>query len=455
MWLTHLKQPHFIHQGIGFLSLLAWLSLGIELNVLLGPEGIYPIEVTMRLVSETHEFGTFPTHFWWDTKGHSLWLGVWIGVLTCVMAMANCFSRPALVINGFLYLSYCTVGRDFFSFQWDSLMVELCGIAALIPTHLTSHRSRWLPRLLLFKIMFFSGIAKWQSHLGDWQDGTAMTYYYETAPIPTWVGWMAHHLPTWWHHFESWWALFFELAVPFLLFGPLKIRWIAGAIFALFFVVDVATANYGFFVPQAAFLTLLCCIEPKVNDNTLKWSAVQNGLTIGGFVFISTAIGLNRFTESRIMTTITEPAQRYHLVNAYHLFGHITRERIEPVFAILQNGEWTELEFRAKPGNPMRAPRFLTPFQPRVDFRLWFYGLSYQRGSPPYVERLLERLCNAPEAIQGLFETKVHAPEAVELRFYEYRYCSPTEKAQSGCWWSRKLQNQSDSINCQIFEATH
>ena len=30
-----------------------------------------------------------------------------------------------------------------------------------------------------------------------------MTYYYETAPLPTWLAFRAHHLPVWWHHFES------------------------------------------------------------------------------------------------------------------------------------------------------------------------------------------------------------------------------------------------------------
>ena len=51
-------------------------------------------------------------------------------------------------------------------------------------------------------------------------------------------------------------------------------------------------------------------------------------------------------------------------------------------------------------GAPARAPPFVAPHQPRVDFRLWFYGLSYRRGMPAYVATLLERLCTDPEAIQ-------------------------------------------------------
>ena len=78
----------------------------------------------------------------------------------------------------------------------------------------------FLFRLVLFKLYFESGVAKWQSDLGDWQDGSAMTYYYETAPLPTWLAFTAHHLPVWWHHLESRATLALELAVPFLIFGP-------------------------------------------------------------------------------------------------------------------------------------------------------------------------------------------------------------------------------------------
>ena len=41
-----------------------------------------------------------------------------------------------------------------------------------------------------------------------------MTYYYETAPLPTWLAWRAHHLPVWWHHFESRATLVLELDRP-------------------------------------------------------------------------------------------------------------------------------------------------------------------------------------------------------------------------------------------------
>ena len=79
-----------------------------------------------------------------------------------------------------------------------------------------------------FKLYFESGIAKWQSPVHDWQDGSAMTAYYETAPLPTRLAFYAHHLPVWWHHLESRATLALELVVPFCIFGPRRTRLVAG-----------------------------------------------------------------------------------------------------------------------------------------------------------------------------------------------------------------------------------
>jgi len=37
---------------------------------------------------------------------------------------------------------------------------------------------------VLFKLYWESGLAKWQSHLGDWQAAAAMTFYYRPRPCP-------------------------------------------------------------------------------------------------------------------------------------------------------------------------------------------------------------------------------------------------------------------------------
>src|SRR6185369_12204880 len=107
-----------------------------------------------------------------------------------------------------------------------------------------SRWARW-PVLLflavLWKIYAESGVAKWQSPLGDWLDGSAMTFYYETAPLPARFAWYAHQLPEGWHHLESWATLAIELVVPFAAFGPRRFRLVAFAVLTGFQLINLAT----------------------------------------------------------------------------------------------------------------------------------------------------------------------------------------------------------------------
>ena len=49
----------------------------------------------------------------------------------------------------------------------------------------------------MFKLMFQSGCVKLLSGDPTWRNLTALTYHYETQPLPTWIGWYAHQLPVW------------------------------------------------------------------------------------------------------------------------------------------------------------------------------------------------------------------------------------------------------------------
>src|SRR5262249_17258538 len=142
---------------------------------------------------------------------------------------------------------------------------------------------------------------------------------------------------------------------------------------------------------------------------------------------------------------------RVPIANVYHLFGHITRERIEPDFQVLHGGSWESQVFRWKPGPLDRPPPFVAPHQPRVDFRLWFYGLGYRHETPPFVLTLLSRLCHDPDAVDSLFVgPPVLAPDAVRIVFWRYRFTSegaPSD-AEVGTWWSRELVEASSPLSC-------
>ncbi len=496
---------------LALIALAAWASLGSQVRVLLGSRGLLPVGELMDAVRADGGVGLsdLPTLFWRFHSDAVLVGGTVIGAALAVAALCGWRARLCFTLSTALYLSYATVGRDFLSFQWDNLLLECGLLAAFLPTDRPAPLVHFLFRLLLFKLYFESGVAKWQSELGDWQDGSAMTYYYETAPLPTWLAFTAHHLPIWWHHLESRATLVLELVVPFLIFGPRRARLLAAFVFSFFQICNAATANYGFFCYLAAALNVFLLDDPDVDragaraagylparirgaltrllsfaappgrstedkpdaatGSTVRWLG-RAGAAL--FVLVSLTDALYAFTEPGRALTLVAPLfelnQRFRLVNSYHLFASITRERIEPELQTLALGEplgsadddagrsdsaddgrWTPRDLWHKPGDPRRAPDFVAPHQPRVDFQLWFYGLAFRRREPTYVSTLVERMCEDPAAVQPLFREPLPPhPAAVRIVYWRYVFASRAERRTTGAWWSRARVAMSRAVPC-------
>jgi lipase maturation factor 1 len=463
----------------------AWFSLGVQVRELIGSHGLLPVASYFEIARQHGEpgFWEFPTVFWLDASDGTLTAGIVVGVLLALASLAGFWPRACFAASTILYLSYATACRTFLWFQWDNMLIECGLLVLLLPGDRPARGAHLLFRLLLFKLYWESGIAKWQSYLHDWQDGSAMTFYYETAPLPTWLAWYAHNLPAWWHHIESRAALAFELVVPFLMFGPRRVRLTAFGILTGFQFIDAATANYGYFCYLSGALHVFLLDDTDIERIT-KWGrsltarvlrrpvaepsehvspplkawrekAGKVGLMVvtTGFLFISVAEGLFAFADVPRLHERLEPLesawQPFRLVNTYHLFGHITRERIEPEFQTYDGVNWSGHDFRHKAGDVNRAPDFVAPHQPRVDFQLWFYGLGFQRGAPDYVVSLIERLCHDPPAIQGLFVAPLPAkPQSVRLAFWQYHFTTPEERSRTGAWWKRQMLGTTRPIDC-------
>jgi hypothetical protein len=153
--------------------------------------------------------------------------------------------------------------------------------------------------------------------------------------------------------------------------------------------------------------------------------------------------------RSATLAAFGEALAPFRIVNTYHLFAQITRERVEPTFETFDGTRWTEHELHYKPGDPLRAPPFVAPHQPRVDFLLWFYGLGYERGVPQYVRALLERMCRAPFAVAPLFVDRLpREPIAARVRFYQYHFTSSEERTKTGAWWTREEVGGARTLSC-------
>jgi len=454
------------HSGLALVLIAAWVSLGVQVDALIGSRGLLPIESALSALSAADEVGFFdlPTLFWLGASDFLIGLGVLVGVVVAVFALIGFLPHVCFALSASLYLSYAVAGDAFTAFQWDNLLVEACALAALLPIDRARPGVHFMFRVLLFKLYFESGIAKWQSHLGDWHDGSAMTYYFETAPLPTWLAWYAHQLPAGLLRSFSWATLGVELLVPFFIFGPRRMRVVAFVAFTAFQLLNTLTANYGFFTYLSMTLHLFLLddvhlgwlarrlprwmlsdpagssLRPPAFDDATHRTLL--GTIASSYVLLSLIGALVSFSPRTLGPGLLRQTygffSPFRVVNVYHLFGHITRDRVEVSFETKQDDSWTELQLPWKAGAPNRAPSFVAPHQPRLDFVLWFYGLSARAGAPDYVRNLTDRLCRDPEAVQDLFNTKLPArPDAVRVLFHRYHFATPAQHRE-GSWWTRQ-----------------
>jgi hypothetical protein len=476
---------------LALVSLIAWVSLGVQVRQLVGAHGLMPLDrfVEAARAAGVATFGKLPTIFLWTQSDGALVAGVVVGAGLSLAALAGIQRRLCFALSTFLYLSYATACRTFLSFQWDNLLLECGLLATFLPADRAAPVVHFLFRVLLFKLYFESGIAKWQSPLHDWQDGSAMTYYYETAPLPTVLAWFAHNAPAWWHHLESRATLVLELVLPLAIFGPRRLRLVAAAGFTGFQLLNVATANYGFFCYLAVALHVFLLDDrdvarvrrfirprphprpeapgPRPTDDPAQQGArtlarVAGAGGVAAYLSVSLIQALLAFgggEPGRVMLSLArlvEADDTLRLVNTYHLFAAITRERIEPEFQTLDqtgseddDASWTPHHLRWKPGDPRRAPRFVAPHQPRLDFQLWFHGLGFRRGRPAYVHELLELLCDDASDVRSFFLNPLPPhPRATRVVYWQYHFTTPAERRSTGAWWRRELVATTPPVRC-------
>ena len=107
-----------------------------------------------------------------------------------------------------LYLGCYGIGRTFYTFQWDILLLEAGFATILYAPWAVATKAKavrvledpptptvWPLRWLLFKLMFMSGAVKVQADCPTWKALTALEYHFATQCLPTPLAWWAHQLP--------------------------------------------------------------------------------------------------------------------------------------------------------------------------------------------------------------------------------------------------------------------
>lgn len=425
---------------IGLIYVIAFTSLGVQLQGLVGSHGILPAAEFLRNVRQ--QFG--PSAYWWapslfwlnasDAALRAGWLAGALAGLVSIFVKPRWAVRVALAVCLALWVSLCTVGQDFLSFQWDVLLSE-AGFLALFADE-TPVRI-WLFRSLTFRLMFFSGVVKLTSHDPNWRNLTALHYHYETQPLPNPLAWYMAQLPIWFQKISTAFTFVAELIAPFLIFGPRMARYAAGWVMIALQLLIIATGNYAFFNLLAIILCLSLFLEPGPQPRTRPHRAVS--ALVAGFVgFVSACLLMQLFSvappAAEMLLRYVEPLR---IVNSYGLFAVMTTERQEIVVEGSDDGDrWLAYEFPYKPGDLHRAPPVVAPHQPRLDWQMWFAALSDYRQNRWFVGFLLRVMQGEPSVLRLLSYNPFPKapPKFIRARLYLYHF---THFGQQG-WWTRE-----------------
>ncbi|HYC57185.1 MAG TPA: lipase maturation factor family protein [Candidatus Binatia bacterium] len=483
-----------LSRGVALVYLVAFASLAVQIQGLYGSDGILPISSYLEWLrgrGGPEVWQSYPSLLWLGHGDAALAAFCWSGIFASLAWLAGFLPLAAASICWVLYLSLFVVGRVFLSFQWDILLLEAGFLAIFLqPTVIRESFSKprersdiviVLFRWLLFRLMFASGAVKLLSDDPVWWNLTALEYHYWTQPLPTWTAWHAHHLPGWFHRICTGAMFAVELVVPFFVFGPRRPRLLAFAPLVLLQLAIAATGNYTFF----NLLTLVLCVSvlddaalprwlrarPSADDVRGLWMSatepasrsVRDSLAsafrvAGRGVAIVLALTLAACGGAQMMARLgqgtripwpiarmTEAVAPYHLTSSYGLFAMMTRQRPEIVLEGSRDGQqWTAYEFRWKPGDVTRAPAFVQPHQPRLDWQMWFAALGDYRRNLWLIE-LQRRLLEGSPPVIALLDRDPFAgdpPRHVRAMLYEYRFTDPQTRRSTGAWWTRQLLRQ-------------
>ena len=484
LWGRHVELPSHVLvrwtflRSLGIIYLIAFGSLWLQLPGLLGSGGILPARVLMERANQQvaaqgiglNRYHLLPTLCWINSGDGFLQFQCAAGTALAVLLIAGIAPAPCLFLLWLIYLSLTTVGGVFLEFQWDNLLLETGFLAIFFaPLQLLPRRpsneappSRavlWLLRWLLFRLLFESGCVKLLSGDPSWRSLTALTFHFETQPLPTWIGWYAHQLPMWMQRSEAALVFAVELAVPLLIFTPRRPRGLACLAIAAFQLLILLTGNYGFF----NLLTLALCLT-LLDDAGLqrflpKWPASGAGVQrlrlrwpAPATLTLAAVVACASFVQALEIFRVRTPGPApliavyrwmlpFRSFNHYGLFSVMTRPRLEIIIEGSNDGlNWRDYEFKYKPGELNKRPAFVAPHQPRLDWQMWFAALGDYRQNPWLINFCLRLLQGSPGVLSLLEHNPFPEapPRYIRAVQYEYHFTDPGTLRRTGDWWRRE-----------------
>ncbi len=187
-----------------------------------------------------------------------------IGAGASALVVLNVLTRSMLVLAFVLHLSLWVAMPVFGDIQPDALILEVALLAIFLTAG--SRIVIWLFRWLLFRFMLVSGLVKLLTHDASWAQLTALDFHYETQPLPTPLAWYAHQLPEWFQQLSVLSMFGIELVLPWLVFMPRRLRFVAAWGFLILQTAITLTGNFYFL----NLLTIFLCLF-LFDDRALAW----------------------------------------------------------------------------------------------------------------------------------------------------------------------------------------
>jgi predicted DCC family thiol-disulfide oxidoreductase YuxK len=431
---------------LAFIYFIAFASLGVQVTGLIGERGIMPVGRYLAAISQNfgpRGYRMMPSIFWFAHGDRMLETVCVAGAAISIVLALGYFERVSLACLYVLYLSLCTAGQEFMSFQWDFLLLETGFLAIFLGnSKLVVLLFRWL----LFRLTFLSGAVKLMSHDSTWRNLTALSYHYWTQPLPTPVAWYVNQLPLWVHRFSTAMVFVIELTVPFLFLGPRLWRFFGGLCLLFLQTLILVTGNYTFFNLLTMALCLFLFDDAALAKLRLRNRRVQIkpglAIAVSGIILVLSAseLGGMFFGSSEEANDLVRWAAPFGIVNTYGLFAVMTTTRPEIIVqGSNDRATWLDYEFKYKPGDLQKPPRWVAPHQPRLDWQMWFAALSGARGAPWFDNFMVRLLQGSQEAHALLAKDPFQGapPKYVRALLFNYSFTDFSSRRATGNWWKR------------------
>jgi Lipase maturation factor len=466
-WLTRFM----ILRLLGFVYAVAFLAAARQILPLLGSHGLLPVglyleRVQSALGSEWSGFLRLPSLFWLGDSDAMLQSVAWLGfVLSCVV-VAGYANAVLLGVLWVLYMSIVHVGQDWYGYGWEIQLLETGFLAIFLCPPLDGRPFPkwepprvviWLFRWLIVRIMLGAALIKLR---GDtvWRDLTALYYQFETQPIPGPFSRWFHFLPHWVLKGGVLFNYLAELIAPWFAFYPRLGRHLAGIVMVVFQITLILSGNLSF-LNWLTIVPALACFDDSFWAKVLPGVVVRRATEAATLAKPSRAgqrvswglaalIALlsfepvaNLISPNQIMNTSYDPLD---LVNTYGAFGSVGKERYNVVFEGTEAAspgpaaQWKPYPYVGLPVALDRRPPQIAPYQPRLDWQMWFAAM----GTPeqyPWTLHLIWKLLHNDPGVVGLFAANPfpkRPPRYIRAVIYRYEFARPGNA--QGDWWKRQ-----------------